>query len=177
MDTRLLHLMASNTTAPNASTAHNAQAAVGGRTARNSVSFACWQPTRWLPNMPRCCAGLRTAGHLSLAEAHRVANCLEPVCPGDARYACQPMCEKIQQLGAGFLFKAKPGGLKARHLYAHGSFPEEITTTRGTGTTRRIFTYKWLHDLPIPGGPAALHTLVACMAGERPPRPEHGHRQ
>jgi len=78
---------------------------------------------------------------------------LKPVYLGDALYACHPMAVKVRQVGADFLFTAKPGNLKTLYRHLGGAQTRSYATSRGRGAKHRLLHYRWVDNLPLRDDP------------------------
>ena len=82
---------------------------------------------------------------------------LRPIYLGDDLYACQPLCQAIQNHGSNFLLTAKPSSHKTLYEYLDGvQLNSHQRTERFPGGRHHHYHYRWLHDLPLREGKEAL---------------------
>ena len=82
---------------------------------------------------------------------------LRPIYLGDDLYACQPLCQAIQNHGGNFLLTAKPSSHKTLYEYLDGvQLNSHQRTERFPGGRHHHYHYRWLHDLPLRKGKEAL---------------------
>jgi hypothetical protein len=80
---------------------------------------------------------------------------------GDDLYCHQPLCEQVLAQGCDVLFVCLPPSHPLLYEWVAdftrtGEVPTRVTT-RWTGTQRLTDTYRWLNDVPLRDGKAALH--------------------
>ena len=81
---------------------------------------------------------------------------LRPVYLGDDLYACQPVCEALVAAGGSYIFACKPASHKTLYEYLQGVDIDSCTATSGKKNHKRIFTYRWMNQVPIRDGKDAL---------------------
>jgi hypothetical protein len=82
---------------------------------------------------------------------------LKPVYLGDDLMSRQPICEAVQDVGANFIFTAKPSSHKTMHEWINGAELQEHTQTVRKGRSHSTFRYRWLKDIPLRDGKDAMH--------------------
>lgn len=80
-----------------------------------------------------------------------------PVYLGDDLYAKQDICLKILKNNCHFIFTCKDSSHKTLCEFRKGLVPESYEEIKGHRDQKRLYTYKWLTDLPIRDGKDALH--------------------
>jgi len=81
---------------------------------------------------------------------------LKPIYLGDDLMSRQPICKSVQEVGANFIFTAKPSSHKTLYEWIEGA---ELSTHRQTvkkGRSYSTFHYRWIKDIPIRDGKDAL---------------------
>jgi len=69
----------------------------------------------------------------------------------------QPICKAVQDVGANFIFTAKPSSHKTLYEWIDGAEPAMHTQTIKKGRSYSTFRYRWLKDIPLRDGEDALH--------------------
>jgi hypothetical protein len=81
---------------------------------------------------------------------------LKPVYLGDDLYSRQPMCEAIQAVAGKFILVCKPSSHKTLYEYLTGVEIDSFAETKGRGTQKRIYRYRFMRDVPMRDGKDAL---------------------
>jgi len=74
---------------------------------------------------------------------------LKPVYLGDDLMSRQPVCKKVQEVGANFIFVAKPSSHKTLYEWIEGAELSTRTQTVKKGRSYQTFRYRWLKDVPL----------------------------
>lgn len=81
---------------------------------------------------------------------------LKPVYLGDDLYAHQPMVEAVRAVGGSFIFVCKPASHKTLHEYLTGVEIDSVSETKGAGSAKRIYTYRFMAGVPLRDGKDAI---------------------
>ena len=82
---------------------------------------------------------------------------LKPIYLGDDLMSRQPICKSVQDVGANFIFTAKPSSHKTMFEWIDGAALSTHTQTVKTGRSHSTFQYRWLKNVPLRDGKDALH--------------------
>ena len=97
-----------------------------------------------------------TAAKRWLARLGASYSWLKPVYLGDDLFSRQPMVEAIRAAGGSFLLVCKPASHKTLNEYLTGVELESLCETRGMGTDKRVYRYRWINGVPLRDGADAV---------------------
>src|SRR5258708_33906302 len=80
----------------------------------------------------------------------------QPVYLGDDLCSRQPICQAVRAVGGHFLFVYKPSSHPTIEEYLTGIELPELTKRGKHGRQRFTYTYRWLCDVPLRDGAAAM---------------------
>jgi len=82
---------------------------------------------------------------------------LKPIYLGDDLMSRQPICKAVQEVGANFIFTAKPSSHKTMYEWIEGAELSTYTKTVKKGRSYSTHRYRWLGRIPLRDGKDALH--------------------
>jgi hypothetical protein len=80
-----------------------------------------------------------------------------PIYLGDDLYAKQPICLDIINHSSSFIFTCKDASHKTLTEFRKGLAPSYLMRTRGIGSQKRDYHYRWIEDLPMRDGKDSLN--------------------
>ena len=80
---------------------------------------------------------------------------LNPIYLADDLYACQPIVKAILDAQGSFILNCKPSSHSTLYEFIHD--PKTCQQTRGTGSRKRTYRYRWTHEVPLRDGSDALN--------------------